>query len=81
MLTDQWVTREFPTQRAGPFSAPSQKETAALAGPRSGGEWKIEAFGEPLAAQCRTCGLPSSWIPLSEALERVLTLMEVAHAR
>jgi hypothetical protein len=51
MLTDQWVTWDFPTQRAGPFR--SEKETAALAGPQSGGEWTIEALRKPLTAQCR----------------------------
>jgi hypothetical protein len=58
----------------------SQKETAALAGTQGGGEWKNEAFGEPLTAQCRNGELPSSWIPLGDALERALKVMEVAHA-
>ncbi len=78
MLTDQWVTWDFPTQRAGPFGF--EKETAALAGPRSGGEWKNEAFAEPLTAQCRNGEQPSSWIPLGDALERAQKVMEVAHA-
>ncbi len=57
-----------------------QKETAALAGTRSGGEWKNEALGKPLAGECLNESWTSSWVLRREAFQRVLKAMEVAHA-
>jgi hypothetical protein len=62
-----------------PCHGVAQKETAALAGSQSGGDWKTEARQKPLPGECPSESYSSRWILLGKAIANALKLMEAAH--